>query len=57
MTEQRCLRCLHWRSVEDIPEAVEREFQMRFGPEVGLVGMCQYPDHRRHVNSRWWCKD
>ena len=32
MTEVRCLRCLHWRSGDDNPEAVEREFQLRFGP-------------------------
>ena len=38
MTEVRCLRCRHWRSDEDNSEVVEREFQMRFGPEVALVG-------------------
>ena len=57
MTEVRCLRCQHWRSDEDNPEAVEREFQMRFGPEVALVGMCGHPEHGGQVNSRWCCKD
>jgi hypothetical protein len=57
MTEQRCLRCLHWRSDDDNPEAVEREFQLRFGPEVAVVGSCRHPAHCRSVNSRWWCED
>ena len=56
MTERRRLRCLHWRSGEDHPDAIEREFQVRFGPEVALVGDCRHPDHRRSVNSRWCCE-
>ena len=46
-------RCQHWRSDEDNPEAVEREFQMRFGPEVALVGICGHSEHRRQVTRRW----
>ena len=57
MTERRCLRCLHWRSEEDNPDAIERELQVRFGPEVALVGLCGHPEHRRQVNSRWCCDD
>jgi hypothetical protein len=49
MTERRCLRCLHWQSDADNAAAVEREFQMRFGPEVALVGMRGHPEHRRPV--------
>ena len=57
MTGRRCLRCLHWRSEEDNPDAIERELQVRFGPEVALVGDCRHPAHRRSVNSRWCCAD
>jgi hypothetical protein len=57
MTGRRSLRCLHWRSEEDNLEAVEQKFQMRFGPEVALVGMCGHPEHRRQVNTRWCCND
>jgi hypothetical protein len=57
MTEVRCLRCRHWHSEDDNPEAIEREFQMRFGPEVALVGKCSHPEHVGQVNSRWCCDD
>jgi hypothetical protein len=57
MTERRCLRCLHWQSDADNAAAVERDFQMRFGPEVALVAMCGHPEHRQQVNTRWCCAD
>ena len=45
MTEVRCLFCLHWRPDDENPEATEREFQMRFGPEVGVAGPCGHPEN------------
>ena len=55
--ERRCLFCVHMHSEVDNPAGAEREFQMRFGPEVALVVGCGHPEHRSKVNTLWCCKD
>jgi hypothetical protein len=57
MTEVRCLFCLHWRPDDDNPAATEREFQMRFGPEVAVAGPCGHPDTSKALtNSLYSCE-
>ncbi len=31
--------------------------EMRYGPEVALVGACQHPEHPATINSKWDCED
>jgi hypothetical protein len=37
--------------------AEERALEMRYGPEVALVGTCQHPKHPATINSKWDCED
>ena len=55
--ERRCLFCVHMHSDVENPTSAEREFQMRFGPEVALAVDCRHPEHRNQVNTLWCCKD
>ena len=52
MTE-RCLFCRYFGAYELNPEAEERALEMRYGPEVALVGACQHPEHPATINSKW----
>ncbi len=45
MGDQRCLFCRYFDSGQPNPEAEERALEMRYGPEVALVGVCQHPKH------------
>ena len=39
------------------PGAEERALEMRYGPEVALVGACTHPEHPATINSKWDCED
>jgi hypothetical protein len=43
MPEQRCLFCRYFAADEPNPAAEERALEMRYGPEVALVGNVPAP--------------
>ena len=57
MDEQRCLTCRYFGSEEDNPAAEERAIEMRYGPEVALMGPCTHPEHPATINTKCVCED
>jgi hypothetical protein len=55
--EQRCLFCRYFDAEEPNPKAEERALEMRYGPEVALVGARQHPEHPATINSKCNCED
>ena len=55
--EQRCLTCQNFDSGEPNPEAEERALEMRYGPEVALVGACRHPECPMTINTKFGCED